>query len=121
MYKIIIVEDEPLIALDMAHIVAEKTGAHVVIASSVHAAATHLDGASFVFLDMNVVDGKTYDFARLLIERGIPFTFASGSRRSDLPCDLLSASFIDKPLTDADIDRALTKHLADTAPRPEHA
>ena len=121
MLKIIIVEDEPLIAFDLAHIVEERTGARVVIAVSVYDAMNDLDESSFVFLDMNVVDGKTFDFARLLIERGIPFTFASGSRRSDLPCDLLSAPFIVKPFTSADIDRALTERLADSTARPEHA
>lgn len=107
MLKIMIVEDEPLIAMDLAQVVSEKTDADIHVVSSAAAALRVLDETDFVFLDMNVVDGKTFELARKLSELGIPFAFISASRHCELPKDLQLKRFISKPCTDSDIDLAL--------------
>lgn len=107
MLKIIIVEDEPIIAFDLARVVEGKTAAEVHIVSSIAAALRILDHTDFVFLDMNVIDGKTFDLARELSSLNIPYAFTTASRRCELPRDLQGEHFMSKPCTDSEIDRAL--------------
>ena len=109
MNNILIVEDEPLIALDLSIIVRESFGAEVTLASSVSAARRVIDdNTRFVFLDMNVIDGTTFELARMLLEWNVPFAFATGSRRSDVPGDLQFVPFLSKPCTNRDVKRVLT-------------
>ena len=49
------------------------------------------------FLDIDVLDGKTFEVAALLHERGTPFAFVSGSRPEDVPPPLRSVPFLPKP------------------------
>ncbi len=121
MLRILIVEDEPIIAFDLAQVVEHKTGADVHIASSIAVALRMLEKIDFVFLDMNVVDGKTFDLARELTALGIPYAFTSASRRCELPSDLQGERFLSKPCTDGEIELALAACVVIEANRPQHA
>lgn len=108
MVRILILEDDPLIALDLAAIV-EAQG-HEVLGSfaSAAAAAEHLDEPlDFALLDVDVADGKSFGFAAALRRRDIPFAFVSGSHRSEIPAYLANALLIPKPYREAAIVQTL--------------
>ncbi len=108
MAKILIVEDDGLIAADLADTVSEHTGAETIVVPSLAEAEPLTEaGLDFAVLDINVLGGNTYELARRLRALGVPFAFASGSRRNDLPADLQSCLFLAKPCRLADITEAL--------------
>jgi CheY-like chemotaxis protein len=105
--RILILEDNPFIALDLQSIVESEGHAASVCGAVADARRRLAEGLDFAFLDVDVTDGTSYDFARALTERGIPFAFVSGSRQSDLPPVLRNATFIAKPFLEETIVRAL--------------
>ena len=110
---ILIVEDDPMVALDLEGIVlgASEGQARVAVASSVSEARRVLSALAIdaAFLDIDVLDGKTFEVAELLHERGTPFAFVSGSRPEDVPPPLRSVPFLPKPYDPGDIERMLQR------------
>ncbi len=106
--RILILEDDPLIALDLQTIV-EGEGHEVVgVFDALAEAREHLgDGFDFALLDIDVVDGKSFEIAAALLEKRVPFAFVSASRPSELPQNLRHARFIPKPFEEAAIVRSL--------------
>ena len=106
--RILILEDDPFIALDLQAII-EGEGHDVVgVFDSLAEAGEHLgEGFDFALLDIDVVDGKSFELAAALLERRIPFAFVSASRPSELPSHLRHARFIPKPFEEATIVRSL--------------
>lgn len=104
--RILIVEDDPFIAMDIEAAVADKlgTGAELIVAESVAdariAAATRL---SCALLDIDVIGGKTFDVAASLLESGTPFAFVSGSAPSEVPNSLRDVRFMRKPFSTQEI------------------
>jgi CheY-like chemotaxis protein len=78
--SVLIVEDEPFVALDLATAVEEARGKVIGPAGSVHEALVlmeqHLVQAAV--LDMNLSDRDVIPVAELLIEGGVPVIFYSG-------------------------------------------
>src|SRR6516164_2815923 len=85
--RVLVVEDEYLVAMDMSAYL-EAAGAHVVgPASNVNAALevlerTELDGA---ILDVNLRGEMAYPIADALTARGIPFVFTTGYDARTVP------------------------------------
>lgn len=78
--RILLVEDEGLVAMLAEDLLAEA-GHDVVLAMRLDQALKFVCSENFDFavLDVNLGAGvSSYPVARLLIERGIPFVFASG-------------------------------------------
>lgn len=111
--RVLILEDDPFIALDLKAIV-EGEGHEVAgVFDSLAQARAHLgDGFDFALLDIDVSDGKSFEIAAALLERSIPFAFVSASRPNELPGDLRGASFIPKPFQEAAVVRTLARHPA---------
>lgn len=100
MARVLIVEDEALIAFDIETIITTETGAACVVVHSVSAARRELKvDFDFVFLDVNVADGTTFELARELSSNSVPFAFVTGSYRAIIPADLHGAVFLTKPFT----------------------
>ena len=106
--RVLIVEDDPLIAFDLQSIV-EDAGHEVVsvCASRRDGLAEIGRGVDFALLDVDLMDGKSFPVAQALRARCIPFVFVSGSLRSEVPTDLGTVPFIAKPYSEAAIMRAL--------------
>jgi CheY-like chemotaxis protein len=106
--RILIVEDDPLIALDL-QIIVEGEGHEVMgpVATLTEAHAYLNESFDFAFLDIDVVGGQTFEVASRLNERSIPFAFVSASRRSDVPEQLGGVFFIAKPFTESAVVRTL--------------
>jgi DNA-binding LytR/AlgR family response regulator len=98
MATVLVIEDDPLIALDLSQIIAEATGADVIVAISVAAAEQQLArGVDFALLDVNVCDETTFALARRLVHQGVSCAFASGASRAIIPDDLKALPFLAKP------------------------
>jgi CheY-like chemotaxis protein len=88
--------------------------AQVALAASVGEAQRALANAAFdlALLDIDVLDGKTYDLAVALHAQGLPFAFVSGSRPDELPPALRSVPFVPKPYDPAEIEHTLRAKLS---------
>ena len=100
--RILILEDDLFIALDLQAIV-ESEGHVATVCGSVAEARRWLDNVEFALLDVDVRDGKSFDVATTLRDRGIPFAFVTGSRRSEIPTHLAGAGFVAKPFLEGAI------------------
>lgn len=95
---VLVVDDDYLIASDLAEMIAEGTGAEVIVSATVSDAEAHVSaGIDFALLDINLRSQTTFDLARRLAKENVPFAFASGSTRTIIPHDLKAAPFLAKP------------------------
>jgi CheY-like chemotaxis protein len=107
--RVLVVEDEYLVAMDVSAYL-EAAGAHVVgPASNVNAALeavehTELDGA---IVDVNLRGEMAYPVADALVERGIPFVFTTGYDAHTVPARFAAVKRCEKPTTPEAIGRAL--------------
>lgn len=80
--KILILEDEPIIAIDLEGIVLGKVDAEILHAATVAEAVSHVaEGVDFAMLDIALGPrGETsLPVAQLLLRENVPFCFVSGS------------------------------------------
>jgi two-component SAPR family response regulator len=107
--KVLVVEDESLVALDIETML-EEMGCKVV--ASVPRLVKALDLASRLDLDLAVLDinlaGEVvYPLAFRLAARGIPFLFSTGYSTADLPPELRDRPILRKPVMLANLKRAV--------------
>lgn len=109
--RILIVEDDPFIAMDIETAVAEELAeAELVMVSSVaDARMAALQPLSCALLDIDVVGGKTFEVAESLLARGTPFAFVSGSSPSEVPQALRDVPFMRKPFSTDEITGFVTE------------
>jgi CheY-like chemotaxis protein len=98
--RILVVEDETLIAMVMVDFLRDQ-GAWVIgpvstvdSAMDAIASSSKIDGA---FLDINLNGEASYFVADLLSERGIPFIFVTGYRENDIPARYKAIKRCEKP------------------------
>jgi CheY-like chemotaxis protein len=107
-FRILIVEDEPWVAMDLEMIIIALVTATVVVERSIAGTKEVLHNAlDFAFLDVEVTDGKTFEIAQILERKHVPFVFVSGSPQEQLPFELRRVPFIPKPFHAAQIESAL--------------
>jgi DNA-binding LytR/AlgR family response regulator len=112
MSRVLIVEDEGWLAFDMQDWVESDMGLSAIAVPGVHRAMEVVEqGVDFAFLDVNVVDGVTFDLARILLGRNIPFAFVSGVTIYEIPPDLKVVPFIMKPASHKQMESILVKGL----------
>jgi DNA-binding response OmpR family regulator len=114
--RILILEDDPFIALDLQMIV-DGEGHATTLCTSIADARRRLNDIDFALLDVDVRDGKSFGLGAALRAQGVPFAFVSGSRRGDLPAELRDAPFVAKPFRECEIVACLPGALA-ARPRP---
>ena len=85
---VLIVKDEPLIALDIAATF-EQTGATVTTTNSLEHAMILVDsdGLSGAVIDHSLADGESTQLRAKLVEQGIPFILHSGFGRPSVAMD----------------------------------
>ena len=103
--RVLIVEDEPLVAMDLELTVKEIIAAEIVVAPSVSSTRAAMAEP----LDFAFPDGKTFEIALELRRNEVPFVFVSGARPEAVPPDLRGAPFIPKPFERHLIARALRR------------
>ncbi|MGC6329461.1 response regulator [Rhizorhabdus sp. FW153] len=117
--KILVVEDEPLVAMDL--MMELEDAGHLALgpATSCEQALEVIanDAPDAVLLDGNL-NGEPVDrVADELLERGIPFAFVSGYGREHLPARHAERPMISKPFRAAEV-LAAVQELASTASTP---
>jgi CheY-like chemotaxis protein len=111
--RVVIVEDEGAVALMLEDLL-EDLG--FVVAGSfarLAAAFAAIDSVPFDFavLDINVAGETSFELARVLGERGIPFVFSTGYGTTGLPPDLQDRHVLTKPFSAADLKEAVQSAL----------
>ena len=103
--RVLILEDEPIIAIDLEDIVSSTDGAQCVLATSLEAGMDCLaDGVDFALLDINLGPRrvKSFPLAFALRALRIPFCFVSSSS-APRPETLADVPVITKPFRPTDI------------------
>ena len=111
---ILIVEDEPLIAMMLEDFL-ESLG-HIVKASCDNVAdaltAIARDGFDIAILDVNLKGESVWPVATALRQRGVPFVLASGGHVDPPPAEFAHVPLIEKPYTIDRVTPALEAALA---------
>ena len=116
--RILVLEDNLIIAMEAEDIFSSLGTEEIHIASNLSQATALLDSQTvdFALLDVNLGAAMSFDFARLLLQRGIPFGFSSGySDSGGFPEDLQQVSLLRKPFGE-DAVRKLLADVFKTAP-----
>ena len=103
--KILILEDEPIIAIDLADIVFETTDAEIIHAINLKQAMKAVDGRiDFALLDIAVggIGETSLPLARRLMRMGTPFCFVS-SCLEWLPPSFETVPKLAKPFRQRDV------------------
>jgi len=108
--NILLVEDEPLIAMMLEDLLAglghEVVGSVDNVADAL--ARIGAGGLDFAILDVHLRDGEScWPVADALVERGIPFLLASGGGTDVPPERHRAAPVLSKPFTGAEIERLI--------------
>ncbi|HET7716778.1 MAG TPA: response regulator [Bauldia sp.] len=97
---ILVVEDEPLIALDIEESLVEL-GLAVRLARSLAEARDALaiePAPDLVLLDVVLPDGRSFDLAREILAKDVPLVFLTGYDQG-IPEDFGAVTVIDKPFS----------------------
>lgn len=109
--RLLVVEDEFLIAFDLQGLL-ERAG-HLVVgpAGSVAEGLALLDGAPLdgALLDINLQGEKVTALADALAVRGVPFLFLSGYGTSELPPGHDGATVLAKPFNESELLAAVAE------------
>jgi len=97
--SILILEDEPLIALDLESTLADAGFHDLVIRTSCHDASIWLshNTPSMAILDIHLKDGSCDHVAQVLVDRHVPFVVCSATHREDIKDVFLFGQFLSKP------------------------
>jgi DNA-binding response OmpR family regulator len=113
--RILVVEDEFLIAMDLAMALQD---AHAIVLGPVVAVQAGLDlmarepNISAAILDVNVGNEMIFPVADALLERSVPFLFATGEHRTTIPRRFAGVGVCQKPVAAADLIRRVVDLLA---------
>ncbi len=111
--RVLIVEDEPMIALvleDMLDALGVEIVETATTLSEAMAAASSC-GLDAAILDINLEGEMSYPAAERLASRGVPFIFVTGYAPETVPPSLANAPVIDKPYRPDAIAAALAAVL----------
>lgn len=100
--RVLIVEDDPFIVMDIESALVERLGDHVevIVCQSLSEARKAASGElSCALLDIEIIGGKSFEVAERLRARGTPFAFVSGSPPEALPRTFRDARFMRKPFS----------------------
>lgn len=112
--RILIVEDEPIIAMSLEDMLRDL-GCTVVgpalrlPEAERMAREEEIDGA---ILDVNLGGGQTFRIADILVGRGVPFCFSTGYGAAAIPAHLEAAPVLQKPYREESLAEILRRCLA---------
>jgi two-component SAPR family response regulator len=112
--KLLVVEDDYLIALELTHSL-QDVGARIIgpVATIAEAAALIDDGFLIdgAILDINLDGQRVYPLAERLRARGVPFVFTTGYDDWVLPKEFADVPRLEKPVETAALARALGERI----------
>ncbi|MCL4766178.1 MAG: PAS domain S-box protein [Hyphomicrobiaceae bacterium] len=119
--RILIVEDEALIALELSQMLVDAGMEVAGIARSVAQAQRAMSALTYsaVMLDANLGGQMVDELAAALAQRDVPFAFMSGYGRESLPAAFRGRVLIPKPFTSRQMLDALAAVLSQSGQRAE--
>jgi PAS domain S-box-containing protein len=116
--RIIVIEDEPLVAMDVEAQLMSAGWDVVGMAGTLEQARALIASVDCdaALLDVNLGGQPVDDLAAALTRRNIPFAFATGYGRSGLPAGFREGPILNKPFTGAQLE-AVVGTLLNQAPR----
>jgi CheY-like chemotaxis protein len=109
--RVLVVEDEPMVAMLFVDML-EAIGCEIVaVASRLEDALEKAQCLSFdlALLDVNLEGANTFQIAELLSKRAVGFVFATGYGKAHLPAHLTNAPLLRKPFVERDVARVLRR------------
>lgn len=111
--RVLVLEDEFLIAMDIEQLCRDHGAADVAIAAALETLSSG-DLVNYQYdiavVDLRLRNVSTLDFARSLLARGIPFVFATGfSDDSELARDFPTVQVVNKPYRGPDLVEAMVR------------
>ena len=114
--RVLLVEDEALVAMLVEDMLADEGCVVVATATRVGEAVEKASDLSVEFdiaiLDVNLAGEPVFAVAEALAKRGVPFAFATGYGAGGLPDAWKGRPTLQKPFTAADITTVLQKIIA---------
>ena len=109
--RVLIVEDEVLLALHLEDLLNELGHEVVALATRIDMAMELARGSDidFAVLDINVAGTKSFPVADILRQRGIPFAFASGYGVEGLMDGYRDCTALRKPYAQEDLERTIAQ------------
>lgn len=110
--RVLLVEDEPLIAMMLEDFLDALDRQHAGTADSVAAALSMVEEGALdaAILDVNLRGGeKSFAIAEALAAKNIPFVFASGGGGEDIAPEYRDRPMLPKPYTMEGVEQALAK------------
>lgn len=117
--RVLLLEDEFLIALDAEQILQELGAQQVETAATLGEAEQHARDGEFdiALLDVNINGEMSFGLADSLRARGVPVVFATGYELKDRAIPNLDTAFcVSKPYTSERLRQALCAALASRSP-----
>jgi CheY-like chemotaxis protein len=107
--RILVVEDEMLVAMNIEDMLLELGHEVAGLASRLGPALALARESRFdaAMLDVNLAGEPSFPVADLLIERGLPFLFATGYGRQGIEARYRDYPLLQKPFRTADLEQAL--------------
>lgn len=117
--RVLIVEDEAIIAMDLEMMLQDEGCDVVATVSSVKAALEQIDKHELdcAFLDINLGHEQVFPAADALAKKGVPFALLSGHTKAVVPADHRGRPALPKPYLKQDVLRIL-EQLRGLAPQP---
>lgn len=113
--RILVLEDEALIALDVEQLCKDHGAGDVVIASNLREAQQASLPYDAAIIDIMLDGEPTLDFARGLEAAGVPFVFASGYDQLDeIFNGFPDVTLVSKPYAGADLVEAVAESIRKT-------
>jgi CheY-like chemotaxis protein len=108
--RVLVVEDEAMVALLIEDLVVDAGGQVAVSAATAEHAmvAAHAGGFDLALLDVNLGEGQTsFEVAETLRARGVPFAFLTGYGLQGVRADFRDAPILGKPIDPDELRRFL--------------
>jgi len=107
--KVLIVEDEALIAMYVEDVISNFGYSVVGVASNLEDALDFLESTAFdmAVLDINLRGQLVFPLADALMKKRIPFIFASSYGENSVPARYRSGPVVQKPFAASELRRAL--------------
>jgi CheY-like chemotaxis protein len=119
--RILVVEDEYLLADELSADLRDSGACVVGPAGTVEAALALLGGGALIagaILDMSLCGEMAFGVADRLRERGVPFVFTTGYDASQIPARFRHIQRFEKPLDMENVKRALALRIRRRTARP---
>jgi CheY-like chemotaxis protein len=120
--RVLVVEDETLVAMLLEDMIADLGAVLVGSASRVTRALEIINGGQseidLAVLDVNLGGEDAFPIAAALAKRGIPFAFSTGYGSAGLPDEWRNRPTLQKPFTHDQVKAVLTRALAESSTAP---